>query len=84
MSAQQGKKITKFRIDEKTNEVVMEWEKRVPKTGSLKDLKSYKELKMFELKEIVSKIKALKSAANEIRDELRAIEDLEDKTRKTV
>ncbi len=78
------KQMREFRFDEKSNEVVIEWEKRMSGEEAAKDLRGYREMKIYELQEIVSKIKALKSAANEIRDELRAIEDLEDKTRKTV
>ena len=78
------KQMREFRFDEKSNEVVIKWEKRVSGEEAAKDLNGYKEVKMYELREIVSKIKALKRAANEIRDELRAIENLEDKTRKTV
>lgn len=84
MTEYRKEQMREFQFDEKSNEVVIKWEKRVSGEEAAKDLNGYKEVKMYELREIVSKIKALKRAANEIRDELRAIEDLEDKTRKTV
>lgn len=76
--------IREFRFDEKSNEIVIEWERRVSGDEAIKSLSDYKESKVYELQDIVSKIKALKGAANKIRNEIQAIDDLRSEAQKPV
>lgn len=63
-----------MKIDSKSKELVLEWEKRVP-LDQANDVESYKKLLRNELEQIINQVKSLKRKADGIRNTLNIIED---------